>query len=44
MIRLALFLVISVMAAGGTSMAENTSTCSVDTVPIQIVNKWGAGL
>ena len=37
MIRLILFLVVSVMAAGGTSMAENSSICSVDTVPIQII-------
>jgi len=36
MIRLILFLTASVMAAGGTSMAENTSTCPADTVPIQI--------
>ena len=39
MIRLILFLVVSVMAAGGTSMAENTSTYSVDTVPIQIMRE-----
>lgn len=37
MIRLFLFFMISVMAAGGTSMAENVSTCPVDMVPIQII-------
>jgi hypothetical protein len=41
MIRLLIFFILSVMATGGTSMAENLSTCSVDTVPIQILNKRG---
>jgi len=36
MIRLFLFFMAIVMVTGGTSMAENLSTCSVDTVPIQI--------
>ena len=39
MIRLILFLIASVMMAGGTSLAENVSPCSadVDMVPIQIM-------
>jgi len=41
MIRLILFLVVSVMAAGGTGIAENNSICSVDMVPIQIVRNTG---
>ena len=41
MIRLLIFFILSVMATGGTSMAENLSTCPVDTVPIQILNKRG---
>ena len=41
MIRLLLFLIASVMLTGGTSMAESISTCSVDTVPIQIIGRWG---
>jgi len=36
MIRLFLFFMASVMVTGGTSMAENVSTCSVNTVSIQI--------
>ena len=43
MIRLILFLMVSVIMAGGTSMAENLSTCPVDTVPIQIVGGAGRG-
>lgn len=43
MIRLLLFLLISVVAAGGTSMAENVSTCSVDMVPIQILDTLWEG-
>ena len=41
MIRLFLFLTLSVIMACGTSMAENVSTCSVDTVPIQTMDRWG---
>ena len=41
MIRLILFIVVSVTMIGGTSMAENLSTCNVDTVPIQIFSTWG---
>ena len=37
MIRLILFCVVGMLATEGTSMAENTSTCPVDTVPIQII-------
>jgi hypothetical protein len=41
MIR-SLFFMVIMMTTGGTSMAEKTSTCPVDTVPIQIVDRWGA--
>ena len=37
MIRSLFFFIASVMATGGTSMAENVSTCPVDMVPIQIM-------
>jgi len=37
MIRSLFFFMASVMATGGTSMAENVSTCPVDMVPIQIM-------
>jgi len=43
MIRLFLFIMISVMAAEGTSMAESISTCPVDTVPIKVLRKRGGG-
>lgn len=36
MVRLIIFFIISMVAIGGISMADNLSTCSVDTVPIQI--------
>ena len=41
MIRLILFIVVSVTMIGGTCMAENVSTCPVDTVPIKILNRRG---
>ena len=43
MVRLILFLVLSVMAAEGTSLAENASTCPVDAVPVQILSRWEDG-
>lgn len=41
MFRSLFVFMIIMMAIGGTSLAENVSTCSVDTVPIQILNRWG---
>jgi len=43
MIRLILFCVVGLMATGGTSMAENVSLCTADTLPIQIVGSWNDG-
>ena len=42
MIRLIIFFMAAMMAAGGTSMAEDISKCPVDTIPIQIVYGLGS--